>query len=419
MSDQNHAAGAPAANVTPSGAPRSRVAWLLGIGLLMLLVIGGVVYWQRQAATGAAPAAQTMPPPEVTVATPVYQEITEWDEYTGQFSAVDKVELRRAGQRLHRVRSISRTGKSSMPATCCSASIAARMRSTLKPRKARYDEAAAQLDVATRQLERTSKLRKNDFAAATEFDERTSEAAGAKAALAGAQAAVEAAELNLEYTQVKAPISGRIGKHEVGEGNLITGGNSGNTTLLTTIVSLDPIYLEFDMSEAQFLAYQRAYEAGLMQSTRAVSVPVAGHLFDERNWTLKGNMNFVDNQVDRSAGTVRARVVFANPDAFITPGQFGRIRIPGSEPYKAILIPDSAIVTDQSQQDRADRQRRTERWSRRSSGRDRCSMSSVCASCARGWSRPTGSSSTGCCAPGPGAQVTPVDGKIEPVVAAN
>jgi RND family efflux transporter MFP subunit len=102
------------------------------------------------------------------------------------------------------------------------------------------------------------------------------------------------------------------------------------------------------MSEAQFLAYQRAYEAGKMQSTRELSVPVAGHLFDEKDWTLKGNLNFVDNQVDREAGTVRARAVFANPNAFITPGQFGRIRIPGSEPYKAILIPDSAIVADQS-----------------------------------------------------------------------
>src|SRR5262249_21376314 len=130
--------------------------------------------------------------------------------------------------------------------------------------------------------------------------------------------------------------------------NLVSGGEGGATTLLTSIVSLDPIYFEFDMSEADFLAYQRATAKGTMQSTRGDTVPVGLHLTDEKGWPHAGYLNFVDNQVDRGAGTIRARAQFENPNLLFTPGQFGRIRIPGSEPYRAILIPDAALVTDQS-----------------------------------------------------------------------
>ena len=184
MSDQNHAAGAPSANVTPSSPPRSRVAWLLGIGLLMAAVIGVVVYWQQQAGTEAAPAVQMMPPPEVTVAAPVFQEIVEWDEYTGQFSAVDKVELRARVSGY--IESIHFQDGQIVNAGDLLFVIDRRpYEIDLESAKARYDEAAARLDVATRQLERTSKLRKSDFAAATEFDERTSEAAGSQGGIGG------------------------------------------------------------------------------------------------------------------------------------------------------------------------------------------------------------------------------------------
>jgi RND family efflux transporter MFP subunit len=419
MTDQNAAAGVPAANEPTPRHSRSRVAWLLGILALMALVVGGVVYWQHWAGAGvgAAPAAQMMPPPEVTVSAPVYKEIIEWDEYTGQFAAVDKVEVRARVSGY--IESIHFTDGQMVNAGDLLFIIDPRpFEIDLESAKAQYDEATARADVASRQLERTSKLRKSDFAAATELDERTSEAAASKAALAGAAAAVKAAELNLEYTQVKAPISGRISQHLVGEGNLITGGSTGNTTLLTTIVSLDPIYLEFDMSEAQFLAYQRAYEAGKMQSTRELSVPVAGHLFDEKDWTLKGNLNFVDNQVDREAGTVRARAAFANPNAFITPGQFGRIRIPGSEPYKAILVPDSAIVSDQSNKIvltvGADG-KVAPKIIRPGPMYDELGLRIV-----REGLEPTDQVIiSGLIRARPGAQVKPVPGKIEPVVASN
>ena len=143
------------------------------------------------------------------------------------------------------------------------------------------------------------------------------------------------AQLDLEYTRIYAPVSGRISDRRVDIGNLVT-----EETLLTTIVSLNPIYFIFDMSEADFLAYQRAVLAGELPSTRDRSTLVNVKLVDEEDWSRQGRMNFVDNVVDRGSGTVRARAEFPNPDLLITPGQFGTIRIPGSPEYEAILIPD-------------------------------------------------------------------------------
>ncbi len=163
-----------------------------------------------------------------------------------------------------------------------------------------------------------------------------------------AKASIRSAQLNVEFTRITAALSGRISNHLVSVGNLVTGGEGGSTTLLTTIVSLDPIYFNFDMSEGDYLAYQRATEKGLLRSTRDNSVPVASRLYDEKGWPHEGKLNFVDNQVDRNSGTIRVRAQFPNSGYFLTPGQFGRIRIPGSEPYQAILVPDAAVVTDQS-----------------------------------------------------------------------
>jgi len=422
MDNDNPSADGPPSSVTPPGEsfrpPRSRAGWWLGILVLMVAVVGGVFYWQQ--GTGASTgdtASAAMPPPEVTVANPIYREIVEWDEYTGQFAAVDSVEVRARVSGY--IESIHFQDGQTINAGDLLFVIDPRpFQIELESAKAQRDQAIARLDVANRQLERTTKLRKDNIVAATELDERIGEAAEAKAAVAAAVAAVESAELNLEYTRITAPISGRIGQHLIGEGNLITGGMNGNTTMLASIVSLDPIYLNFDMSEAQFLAYQRAYEAGKMQSTRALSVPVFGHLFDEREWSLKGNLDFVDNQVDRSAGTVRGRAVFANPNAFVTAGQFGRIRIPGSEPYKAILIPDSAIVTDQSQKIvlTVDKDGKVvPKVIRPGPMYDELGLRIV-----REGLEPTDQIViNGLMRARPGAQVTAVSGKIEPVVASN
>jgi RND family efflux transporter MFP subunit len=291
--------------------------------------------------------AQTAPPPPVTVSNPLQREIVEWDEFTGQFAAVDYVELRaRVSGYLTEIHftdgEIVKKGD---------------LLFVIDPRpfeiardsaQAQIAQAQARLDLANAQLQRTSELRRSDFAPQSTLDERRAETRGATAALETARAALRSAELDLEFTHITAPVAGRASRHQVSIGNLVNGGSTGITTLLTTIVSLDPVHFFFDMSEADFLAYQRASAGGKLGSTRDSSLLAEVRLTDETEWKRQGILDFVDNSVDRSAGTIRARAVFANPDFFITPGQFGRLRLPGSERHEAILIPDSALVTDQS-----------------------------------------------------------------------
>ena len=352
MSDHTQATsvppGAPPNGAHPARRRGSRISWLFGIAALVV-VAGAVFYWyQRAHSDAAAPAASAaMPPPEVTVAAPLQREIVEWDEYTGQFSAVDFVEMRpRVSGYIESVH--FRDGQLVKAGDLLYIIDPRPFEISLQSAQAQLEQSKAQLGVAQRQLDRFSKMRQNDIVAATEYDQRLGDAAAASASVAAGQAAVEQAQLDLEFTHVTAPISGRIGRNSVTVGNLVVGGSGVNATLLTTIVTLDPIYLDFDVSESDFLAYQRASAAGRMKSTRDTGVPVFARLFDEDDWPLKGNLDFVDNRVNRDAGTIRARAVFPNPSALITAGQFGRVRIPGSEAYQAILIPDSAIVTDQS-----------------------------------------------------------------------
>jgi RND family efflux transporter MFP subunit len=213
--------------------------------------------------------------------------------------------------------------------------------------KSALNSATARVALAKQQLARAETLKKSDFTSQSTLDQRQQEMLSASADAQVAQAAINAAQLNLDFTHIAAPLDGRIGRHEVSLGNLIMGGDGGETTLLTTIVSLDPIRLVFDMSEQDYLAYQRREQEGKMASKRE-DLPVEAHLMDEETWSLKGKMDFVNNAVDRSSGTIRARAVFPNPGMLITPGQFGRIRITGSEPHEALLIPDAAIVSDQA-----------------------------------------------------------------------
>jgi len=341
----------------PSGAPpggtqparrTSRASWLFGIAVLVAVAAGGFYWYQNTASNAAAPpASAAMPPPEVTVAVPLQREITEWDEFTGQFSAVDFVEMRpRVSGYIESVH--FKDGQLVNAGDLLYIIDPRPFEIALASAQAQLESANAQRQLAEAQLARAQTLRKSDFVAASTYDERLAELRSAGAAVETANAAIRSAQLDLEWTHVTAPISGRIGRNAVTEGNLVVGGSGVNATLLTTIVTLDPIYLDFDVSESDFLAYQRASVAGRMKSTRDTAVPVFARLFDEDDWPLKGNLDFVDNRVNREAGTIRARAVFANPNRLITPGQFGRVRIPGSDPYKAILIPDSAIVTDQS-----------------------------------------------------------------------
>jgi RND family efflux transporter MFP subunit len=296
-----------------------------------------------------APAQAQQTPPAVTVSTPLQKEITEWQEFTGQFAAVDYVEVRaRVSGYLTEIH--FQDGQMVKQGDLLFVIDPRPYEATLAAAKAQLGQATAQLDLAQRQLERSSELKNKGFEPVSNYDQRVSELKVAAATVESAKAMIRSAELNVEFTRITAAVSGRISNHLVSIGNLVSGGEGAGagTTLLTTIVSLDPIYFNFDMSEGDYLAYQRASEKGLMKSTRDNSVPVALHLNDEKGWPHEGTLNFVDNQVDRNSGTIRVRAQFPNPDFFLTPGQFGRIRIPGSEPYQAILVPDAAVVTDQS-----------------------------------------------------------------------
>jgi RND family efflux transporter MFP subunit len=351
MSDQTQQTGVAPDAAPPAGPPPrrgSRGSWLFGIGLLFVAAAAGLYWYQRTGSDGAAPpAAAAMPPPQVTVAAPLQREIVEWDEYTGQFSAVDFVEMRpRVSGYIESVH--FKDGQLVKAGDLLYIIDPRPFEIALASAQAQLENATAQRQLAQAQLSRAGSLRKNDFVAASTYDERLAELRSAEAAVESANAAIRSAQLDLDFTHVTAPISGRIGRNAVTVGNLVVGGSGVNATLLTTIVTFDPIYLDFDMSEADFLAYQRASAAGRMQATRDNAIAVFARLFDEDDWSLKGNLDFVDNRVDRNTGTIRARAVFANPSALITVGQFGRVRIPGSEPYQAVLIPDSAIVADQS-----------------------------------------------------------------------
>ena len=300
-------------------------------------------------ASGAAQhvLAQAPAAPAVTVSAPLQKEIVEWDEYTGQFAAVDYVEIRarvngylteihfQDGQIVHQGDLLFVIDPRPYEATLAAA-------------QAQLAQGQAQVDLATRQLGRSSQLLERGWEPQSNTDQRISDLKVAAASVESAKAAIQSAQLNVEFTHITAPVTGRISNHRVSVGNLVTGGDSGSATLLTTIVSLDPIYFYFDVSESDYLAYQRATAKGNLQDTRDNTVPVELHLTDEKGWPHKGQLNFVDNQVDRGSGTIRVRAVFPNSDLFLTPGQFGRIRVPASERYKAILVPDAALVSDQS-----------------------------------------------------------------------
>jgi multidrug efflux system membrane fusion protein len=290
----------------------------------------------------SAPAAQSAP--TVSYAYPTVKAIAEWDEFTGQFRAVDSVEVRARvsgyleaiafedGQLVERGDLLFRIDARPFEAELAAA------RADLAGTRAAFEHARAEQERARRLVDRQA-------ISVEEAERRDRVRLQAEAAVASAQARVDQAELNLEFTEVKAPISGRISDDFVSEGNLIVGGAQGGT-LLTSIVSLDPIYFEFTTSEADYLKYVREGE-GDRYGIRDNSNPVYGKLLDEDEFGREGHLSFVDNQLDPSTGTMRGRVTFDNPDGVLAPGMFGRIQLQYSSDEAAILVPDRAIQTDQ------------------------------------------------------------------------
>lgn len=335
---------APAPVATPSrgrGAVK-RVLLLLAVCVAAALLYHYWGFWKGNQAAQTAP-----PPPTVTVAKPLIRNMQEWSDFTGQFEAREAVEVRpRVSGYLESINFVD--GQLVKKGDLLFVIEPRPFELALESAKAQQLQAEAQLELAKAQLDRTAQLRKNDYATKETYDERVAQVNIAQASRDATIAAVNQAQLNLDYTRVTAPVAGRMGRHEVSVGNLIIGGITGSTTMLTTIVSLDPIWLTFNVSEGDGMTYKRLVQKGEIESARSNSVQVQGQLMDEKDWTLKGTIDFVDNQYDRSSGTIRVRAAFSNPDLFITPGQFGRVRVPMSQDRPTMLVPDAAVVTDQS-----------------------------------------------------------------------
>jgi RND family efflux transporter MFP subunit len=293
-------------------------------------------------------ASAALSPPAVTVASPLVMPITEWYEFTGRFEAIEQVDVRaRVSGYLEEIR--FEDGQIVEAGQVLFVIDRRPYQAAVEQLQAQVASAKAQVDLADAELKRAEQLVNNENISRSTYDQRMQQLRVTEAAQSMAEAALREAELDLAFTEVRAPISGRISDRRVDIGNLVTGDPS--ATLLTTIVALDPIHFIFDMSEADYLGFQRAVGEGELPSARDRSTQVQLRLPDEpdtETWPRIGNMDFVDNRIDESAGTIRARAELANPDYFITPGQFGQLRLPGSPRYEAILIPDSAIVADQA-----------------------------------------------------------------------
>jgi RND family efflux transporter MFP subunit len=311
--------------------------------LAVLLAIATLVAScsERQQQGGAPP------PPAVTVAKPVKRTVVDYDEYVGRFTAINAVEVRaRVSGYLDKVH--FKDGQIVKQGDLLFTIDKRPFQNSLDQARANLVQAQSNLAFTESDYTRGQQLVRDKTITEQTFEQRAQAFRNAKASVANAEAAVRQAELDLEFTDLRAPIEGRIGDRRVSPGNLVTGGTGGNTTLLATIVSTDPIYFEFTFDEASYLRYQRLATAGQDVASRNAGVQVAIKLIDENDFEHEGRMDFVDNVIDRSTGTIRGRAVFANPNEVFTPGMFARVRVPGTPPYEGLLVPDVAIGTEQA-----------------------------------------------------------------------
>lgn len=289
------------------------------------------------------------PPPAVTVATPIQREIVDYDEYVGRFAAINSVEVRaRVSGYLEKVHFTD--GQVVKEGDLLFTIDKRPFQTALDQAKANLQRARADLAFAESDLERASQLVRDKTITQQVYDQRTQVKKVAEASVAAQEAAVRQTELDLEFTELRAPVTGRIGDRRVSPGNLVTGGAGGTTTLLATIVSTDPIWFEFTFDESSYLRYERlaAKSNGDDIATRGGSTQVRLKLLDENDFVHVGRMDFIDNVIDKATGTIRGRAVFANRANILTPGMFARLQVPGSPRYEALLIPDTAIGSEQA-----------------------------------------------------------------------
>jgi RND family efflux transporter MFP subunit len=291
--------------------------------------------------------AAAAPPPPVTVATPVKRTVTDWDEFTGRFQAVEEVQVRaRVGGAVTNVE--FRDGAIVKAGDLLYVIDARPFEAVAEQANGQLSDARAKGELAKRELDRALALNQSQAVSDSIVDQRRQALQAAKAAEMQAEGALKAAQLNIEFTHVLAPITGRVSRHLVSVGNLVQGSDNGGSTLLTSIVSLDPIHIYFDMDEATYQRNNRLYFEGKRPSSRETPNPVQITLVGETKPSHDGKMDFLDNRLDVSTGTLRSRALVPNQDLSILPGQFGRVRLIGSAPYEALLVPDAAVATDQS-----------------------------------------------------------------------
>ena len=285
------------------------------------------------------------PPPTVTYVHPVKEKITSWDEYNGRLEAIDSVEVRaRVSGLLEKIHFTD--GQKVETGDLLFTLDRAPFEAQLKAAQAEMEQARASTELAQSNYSRAQKLLERNAIAQEEVDIRGGNLAEAKARMQAAEALVETAELNLGYTEVRSPITGRIADNFVSVGNLISGG-SAESTLLTRIVSIQPIYGRIDADESTVLKYLRLDQEGKRESARTREVPVEMALDGDEGFPRKGKIDFVNNAFNPDTATLRARVVFENEDGFLLPGMFAKLRLPGRGEYTATLVPEIAIQTQQ------------------------------------------------------------------------
>ncbi|WP_262269558.1 efflux RND transporter periplasmic adaptor subunit [Microvirga yunnanensis] len=307
-----------------------------------LIVSSVLLSWIASANLALAQGGPAQPPPPVTVAKPVVKDIVERTDFIGRFEATDQVDIRsRVSGYLDKVHFQDGTF---VKAGDLLFTIDPRpYRNTLEQAQSAVTSSQVRLEFAQSDLDRAEQLRRTGNIADQLFDQRRQAFLTAKAELDRAQAALRQAQLDVEFTQIKSPLSGRISRKLVSEGNLV----NANETILTNVLSLDPIQFYFDVDERSYLAYSRQAKGGTKTSANGETNEVVLTLTDERLGQRKGLLDFVDNRLDAASGTIRLRAVFENKDMFLTPGLFGRVTVGASDPYQGILLPDEAIGSDQ------------------------------------------------------------------------
>jgi RND family efflux transporter MFP subunit len=333
-----------AASPLPQHTRNFRIKVWAGCALVAAVVAGAIVIGPRLLARSTSHPASA-PLPSVAVSLPLQRDLGDRLQFLGQFSAVEHVELRaQVGGILTQIG--FKDGDIVRKGTLLFTIDPTPYQIKVSQAAAQLESARARLDLATRESARAETLKQTDAGTSENVDQRSAEKQAAQAAVDEAEALGRDAQFDLDRCRITAPFTGRIGTHLVSVGNLIAGSRAGGsaTTLLATLVSIDPIYLDFDMSEADYLTFLR--ERQKQKSPLADKVDAS--LSDESSFSHEGTLNFIDNVLDRSSGTIHARATLQNHVFLLTPGAFARVRLALSTPTRTLLVPDVAIITDQS-----------------------------------------------------------------------